>query len=93
MTDEATQSLKDVGARIRQGREAAGLRLHELALLSGFSAPALSLIETGKRDLRLSSLFRLAAALRLNPADLIQDAGSGDEVSASEAGYDLGDYA
>ena len=93
MTDEATQTLKDVGARIRQAREAAGLRLHELALLSGFSAPALSLIETGKRDLRLSSLFRLAAALRLNPADLIQNAGSGDEVSTNEAGYDLGDYA
>ena len=93
MTDEATQTLKDVGARIRQAREAAGLRLHELALLSGFSAPALSLIETGKRDLRLSSLFRLAAALRLKPADLIQDAGSGGEVSATEAGYDLGDYA
>lgn len=93
MTDEATQTLKDVGARIRQAREAAGLRLHELALLSGFSAPALSLIETGKRDLRLSSLFRLAAALRLNPADLIQGAGSADEVSTSEAGYDLGDYA
>ena len=93
MTDEATQSLKDVGARIRQAREAAGLRLHELALLSGFSAPALSLIETGKRDLRLSSLFRLAAALRLHPADLVQDAGSGGEVSASEDGYDLGDYA
>lgn len=93
MTDEAKQTLKDVGARIRQAREAAGLRLHELALLSGFSASALSLIETGKRDLRLSSLFRLAAALRLNPADLIQDAGSGHEVSATEAGYDLGDYA
>ena len=93
MTDEATQTLKDVGARIRQAREAAGLRLYELALLSGFSAPALSLIETGKRDLRLSSLFRLAAALRLNPADLIQDSGSGGEVSATEGGYDLGDYA
>lgn len=93
MTDEATQTLTDVGARIRQAREAAGLRLHELALLSGFSAAALSLIETGKRDLRLSSLFRLAAALRLNPADLIQDAGCGDEVNATEAGYDLGDYA
>jgi len=93
MTNEATQTLTDVGARIRQAREAAGLRLHELALLSGFSAPALSMIETGKRDLRLSSLFRLAAALRLNPADLIQGASSGDEASASEAGYDLGDYA
>ena len=93
MTDEATQSLKDVGARIRQAREAAGLRLHELALLSGFSSAALSLIETGKRDLRLSSLFRLAAALRLNPADLIQDSGSGGEVSTTGGGYDLGDYA
>ena len=86
--------LKEVKSRIRALRDARGLNLHELARLCGISASALSLIETGKRDLRVSSLFRIADALR-TPAGLILD---GDEHASEEApedsgeGYDLGDY-
>lgn len=75
-------------------RETRGLNLHELARLCGISASALSLIETGKRDLRLTSLVRIAEALR-TPAGRILD--GDDDVSrktpeTSEEGYDLGDY-
>ena len=86
--------LKEVGGRIRALRDARGLNLHELARLCGISASALSLIETGKRDLRVSSLYRIADAMR-TPAGLILD---GDDHASEEAledtsgGYDLGDY-
>ena len=86
--------LKEVGGRIRALRDARGLNLHELARLCGISASALSLIETGKRDLRVNSLFRIADALRI-PAGLILD---GDGHASEEApedsgeGYDLGEY-
>jgi transcriptional regulator with XRE-family HTH domain len=68
--------LAKVGSRLRLAREANDLRLHDPALLSGISAPALSLIETGKRDLRLTGLVRIAAALRTDPCDLVGEASS-----------------
>jgi transcriptional regulator with XRE-family HTH domain len=86
-------ALKAVGRRIRQGREANGLTLHELARLTGISAPALSQIETGKRDLRVSSLHRIAAALRIAPGTLFDDRPSGKPArSEGGQGYDLEDY-
>lgn len=66
MTSEPdAQLLTEVGQRIRAWRVAEGLTLDQLARLSGISGPALSLIETGKRDARLTTLARIAAALRL----------------------------
>lgn len=94
MKEEQRNQLAEVGGRIRKARECSGLRLHELALLSGISAPALSLIETGKRDLRLTSVFRIAAALRIGVGDLIEER-SEDLPTADKLGgrgYDLEDY-
>ena len=95
MTDDQKQiRLAEVGGRIRKVREDRGLNLHELARLSGISASALSLIETGKRDLRVSSLYRIANALRIGPGDLLDDQAvkpSTDEIGRSES-YDLRDY-
>jgi HTH-type transcriptional regulator, competence development regulator len=86
--------LVQVGSEIRKGRLAAGLNLHELARLCGISAPALSLIENGKRDLRVSSLFRIASALRLEVANLLEEqrVQSKTQQEPSSEGYDLGDY-
>lgn len=86
--------LAQVGSRIRKLREARGLNLHELARLCGISASALSLIETGKRDLRISSLYRIAVALRVAMGDLLDGANEagGKPRSGAEIGYDLGDY-
>lgn len=91
MKDEELYKLAEVGSRIRKAREASGLNLHELALLSGVSGPALSLIENGKRDLRLTSLFRIATALRVGAGDLFEGR-SADAPIASGEGYDLEDY-
>jgi HTH-type transcriptional regulator, competence development regulator len=83
--------LADVGGRLRQARLAQGMNLHQLARLTGISAPALSLIETGKRDPRLSTLDRLATALRLPLADLVAERALANPPATGE-GYDLGDY-
>lgn len=91
---EATQRepvLVEVGARIRAERLAAGLNLHQLARLTGLSIGALSQIETGRRDLRVSTLARIAAALRRTPAALF-GAPEGPASSEGAGGYDLGDY-
>ena len=64
MVDDAEKKLlADVGRRIRETRAVQGLSLEQLARLTGISAPALSLIETGKRDPRLATLNRIAEAL------------------------------
>jgi len=83
-----------VGSRIRVIRMGCGLTLNELARLTGISAPALSSIETGKRDPRLTTLAKIASALRVSVAGLVptrgENADSGQGVSGQ--GYDLGDY-
>jgi HTH-type transcriptional regulator, competence development regulator len=89
-TDEALL-LADFGRRLRAVRAAQGLNLHQLALLTGISAPALSLIETGKRDPRLTTLRRLSTALRLSLGDLLGPPPELPEQAKGD-GYDLEDY-
>lgn len=94
MSEQHSKKLADLGHRIRQARDASGLNLHELARLSGISAPALSRIETGQRDLRITSLYRIAAALRIQARDLVdplESRPSADEASDGR-GYDLTDH-
>lgn len=95
MVDDAEKKLlADAGRRIRETRAAQGLNLEQLARLTGISGPALSLIETGKRDLRLTTLKRIADALRVPLAKLIADASgtAGPSAPAPSGGYDLGAY-
>jgi len=95
MVDDAEKTLlADVGHRIRCIRAGQGLNLEQLARLTGISAPALSLIETGKRDPRLTTLARIADALRVPLATLIADGSDTAEPSAPkpDGGYDLGEY-
>lgn len=86
--------LVEVGARIRQARLDAGLNLHDLARLTGISIGALSHVETGKRDLRLTTLAKIAKALRLAPYALLYpfDERATRAPDAGSEGYDLGDY-
>ncbi|KAF0114376.1 MAG: hypothetical protein FD150_1577 [Rhodobacteraceae bacterium] len=92
--DTEKKLLADAGKRIREARAEQGLSLEQLARLTGISAPALSLIETGKRDPRLTTIKRISDALRVSLATLIAD-GSGlnqPNASPSSVGYDLGEY-
>ena len=92
MTSEPdAQLLTEVGQRIRARRGTEGLTLDQLARLSGISGPALSLIETGKRDVRLTTLARIAAALRLPLEVLLAEGKWGREEGSQDVGegYDL----
>lgn len=95
MVDDAEKKLlADAGKRIRQVRTAQCLSLEQLARLTGISAPALSSIETGKRDPRLTTLNRIADALRAPLATIIADGSYTAEPSAPapSGGYDLREY-
>ena len=52
-----------LGRRLRHHRREAGLTLAALAGRTGLSASALSLIENGRREARVSTLTALAQAL------------------------------
>lgn len=92
--EQRKKRLVEIGSRIRKAREEKGLNLHELALLSGVSAPALSLIETGKRDLRITTLCQIAASLRVTTGDLLEDRTKEPRAvgTCKDEGYDIGDY-
>ena len=95
MPDEKKRKLlTDVGRRIRATRKERGLSLQDLSLLTGISSPALSLIETAKRDVRLTTLAKIASALRSRPSAFLEDetAGISDRSADPSAGYDIGDY-
>lgn len=95
MVDDVDKKMLEVaGKRIRETRVAQRLSLEQLARLTGISGPALSLIETGKRHARLTTLKRIADALRAPPATLIAYSTNIAEPSAPapSGGYDLGEY-
>ena len=95
MSNENEQKLlADVGRRIRAIRAEQSLNLDQLARLTGISAPALSLIETGKRDARLTTAAKIAAALRVSLSTLLDDTWPGPDAKTKDAsqGYDLREY-
>ncbi|MDQ4133543.1 MAG: helix-turn-helix domain-containing protein [Actinomycetota bacterium] len=59
------------GQRLRHLRRARNLTLEALAAKIGKHAPYLSLLENGRREVRLSVIDALARALDVSPADLI----------------------
>ncbi|HET8601562.1 MAG TPA: helix-turn-helix domain-containing protein [Segeticoccus sp.] len=63
-----------LGRGLRHHRRARGLTLAALAERVGLSASALSLVENGKREPRLSVLSELASALGMPVADLLAPA-------------------
>jgi len=60
-----------VGRQLRHHRRAGGRTLDDVAAVAGISASALSLIENGKREAKLSVLAALASAVGADLADLI----------------------
>ncbi|MFI9361559.1 tetratricopeptide repeat protein [Kitasatospora sp. NPDC053057] len=61
--------LGDFGTLLRRYRYSTGWTQEELAERSGISTHAISVLESGRRQPRLSSVARLATALGLDPAD------------------------
>ena len=63
-----------IGARIKELREAAGLKQHELERLAGLSPNYLSPVEKGKETPRTATLERIASALHVKISDILDTA-------------------
>lgn len=55
----------NIGSRLRVARESAGLTQSALSRATGIAVPNLSRVESGKADLRMSTLNRVLEALDL----------------------------
>jgi predicted transcriptional regulator/transcriptional regulator with XRE-family HTH domain len=62
-----------IGKRVRHLRREAGLTLDDLGIKVGLSGSAVSLIETGRREAKVTTLAALAHALGCGLSDLLQD--------------------
>jgi transcriptional regulator with XRE-family HTH domain len=63
--------VADLGANLRQLRDERELTQEELSARSGVQAGEISRIEAGKRDPRVSTVLKLAKALRIAPGRLL----------------------
>ncbi|USQ75753.1 helix-turn-helix domain-containing protein [Ornithinimicrobium cryptoxanthini] len=72
MTDLATAPDSiTIGRQLRHVRRAAGRTLDDVAGAAGISGSALSLLENGKREAKLSTLVALASALGTDLSELL----------------------
>lgn len=71
----------ELGQVIRRYRVAAGLSQEQLAERSGLHATYLSQIETGKRNLSVQVLRRVAAGLGVPAAELVAAAESAEPIT------------
>jgi transcriptional regulator with XRE-family HTH domain len=62
----------DLGRNLRAARERLGLTQEQVSERSGVQAGEVSRIERGMRDPKVSTLEKLAAAVELEPADLLR---------------------
>ena len=62
-----------LGKKVRQLRTAAGLSQEELAFSAGMKRSYLSDLERGTRNPTVRALGRIAAALDVSPAQLLDD--------------------
>jgi transcriptional regulator with XRE-family HTH domain len=70
-THDELEILTHFGERLRQLRLAKNLTQEELASLAGFSRSYYNEIETGKRNIALLNLNRLAQCLNISLSDLL----------------------
>lgn len=91
MENGADATLVAVGSRLRDIRKEAGLSLRDLATRSGMSASFLSLVERGECSLSLTSLFGIARALEIDPADVVGAASNAAPAQAEFGIWRAGD--
>ncbi len=61
---------KDLGKNIRKIRKAKSYTQEDLYFESGISRSHIAMIEAGKRDLTVSSLFKISRALNVNMKEI-----------------------
>jgi transcriptional regulator with XRE-family HTH domain len=68
---DVAQAWTDIGERVREAREAAGLTQSELAEATGLARTALVRIESGEGPVNAADLFRISDTLKLSPAHFV----------------------
>lgn len=71
---------EDLGQRLRQAREQAGIKQEEAATALGLDATAITKIERGRRGLGALELVRLATLYKVPLNELIEDMGETEEI-------------
>lgn len=72
MADLATEELSlQIGSKVKALRTARGLSGRKLATAAGVSQPFLSQLESGRTSVAIATLYRIADALGVSPADLL----------------------
>jgi transcriptional regulator with XRE-family HTH domain len=66
------QALQRFGERVRKARHERGWTQEDLAHRTGLATVQISRIERGVREIRLTTLLRLLAALEVSPAELLE---------------------
>lgn len=64
--------MGNLGDNLREARERLGLTQEQISDRSGVQAGEVSRIERGKRDPKVSTLEKLAAAVEVEPAELLR---------------------
>jgi len=68
------KSLEEVGGVVRRRRQDIGVSQDELGHLCGLHRTYIGSVERGERNLTLSSLIALSAALQMAPHELLRRA-------------------
>ncbi|MFH1147524.1 MAG: helix-turn-helix transcriptional regulator [Pseudomonadota bacterium] len=63
---------KAFGEVLQEIRQERGLSQEQLGFESGYHRTYISLLERGKKNPSLNAIFRLANALKINPADILR---------------------
>lgn len=79
---------KHIGMLIKARRKTLGLKQENLAHNLGISRGSLANIETGRQNILVHNLYKIAAALDLNPLDLLPQP-SGDQSKSERMALPL----
>lgn len=63
---------RQIGSRVKALRSERGLSGRKLAAAAGVSQPFLSQLESGQTSVAIATLYRIAGALGVGPADLLE---------------------
>ena len=75
----------EIGVKVKAIRTERGLSGRKLAAAAAVSQPFLSQLEAGRTSVAIATLYRIAAALKVRPSDLLPDPPADVEVQVLRA--------